>query len=246
MITRECENCNNEMILRIVNKKGSKNFGQIIIQDKNKRFCSRKCLNEWQNKISWEERVGKEIAEKIRKDTSERVKGDKNPTCNKEIAKKVSESLKIYLKDHPEERIGENNAFYGKTHTEKFKENAKETRIGKRSYNDEQYKRKIENQPCGKDCHLWQGGISYEVYPKEFNKKLKKNIKIRDNYTCVICDKKTQKLDIHHIDYNKTNSNERNLISLCHSCHSKTNINRNKWEIFFVSIINEKYDNITD
>lgn len=243
---RKCEICDKDIDLRIVKKKGSKNYGEIIVQDKNKRFCSKECQIKWQKNVDWEERIGKENADKIRKETSKRVKGNKNPTCDLKIAKKVSESLKKYLKEHPEERIGENNSFYGKSHTEEYKKIAKESRIGKRSYNDEQYKRKIENQPCGKDSHLWQGGISYEIYPKEFNKELKKYIKIRDNYTCIICDKKTQKLDIHHIDYDKMNSDEKNLISLCHSCHSKTNINRVQWQSFFVSIIIEKYDIISE
>lgn len=57
--------------------------------------------------------------------------------------------------------------------------------------------------------------------------------KILDNYTCCVCGKKSQKLVIHHIDYNKTNSNVQNLISLCTSCHGKTNFNREIWQLFF-------------
>lgn len=44
------------------------------------------------------------------------------------------------------------------------------------------------------------------------------------------------------------NSNEKNLISLCFSCHGKTNINRKHWQIFFEGIISDKYimtDNLT-
>jgi len=242
---KKCESCDKEMILRIVNKKGEKNFGQVIVIDKNKRFCSRECQIKWQNKVSWEERIGKEAADKIRKNTSERVKGDKNPTCDPEIAKKVSESLKSYLKEHPEERIGENNAFYGKNHTEEYKKYAKESKIGKRSYNEEQYIKKIENQPYGENHHFWKGGISFGEYSSDFNSKLKKEIKIRDNYTCCVCDKETQKLSIHHIDYDKKNSSKENLISLCNSCHSKTNIKREHWIKFFESIMLEKYDNLT-
>lgn len=74
--------------------------------------------------------------------------------------------------------------------------------------------------------------------------KLKTSIKVRDNYTCAVCGKKTQKISIHHIDYDKMNSNEKNLISLCISCHSKTTPinNRNKWIVFFDTIMTEKYD----
>jgi len=44
----------------------------------------------------------------------------------------------------------------------------------------------------------------------------------------------TMKLKRNHIDYNKKNCNPDNLITLCHSCHSKTNHNRNYWVKKFV------------
>lgn len=56
---------------------------------------------------------------------------------------------------------------------------------------------------------------------------------------------------IHHIDYNKMNSSIANLVSLCHSCHSKTNFNRERWLDYFkdrftrhVSIVYNKIINI--
>ena len=43
--------------------------------------------------------------------------------------------------------------------------------------------------------------------------------------------KNGRELDVHHIDYDKKNSNHDNLVSLCHSCHMKTNVEkkRNYW-----------------
>lgn len=239
-IEKKCENCDNILKLKIVEK--GKNVGNICLNQK-KRFCSVKCQTDWQRKTKWEDRIGIDKAEKIRKETSERVSGDKNPTHNPEVAKKVSDSLKIYLKENP--RNGEKNSFYGKKHSKEYIKWAIESRKGKWSYNEEQKKKQEENSPKGENCHLWNGGHSYDIYPKEFNNKLKKKIKNRDNHICCICNKKTQKLIVHHIDYNKMNSNEKNLISLCCSCHGKTNINRNRWQVFFESIINEKYK-ITD
>lgn len=104
-----CENCNCEMELKIVQKKNAKNYGELISIHKNKRFCSAKCQIEWQKNCKWEDRVGEKIANKIRLETSNRVAGDKNPTCNPETAKKVSDSLKKYLKENP--RNGEKNSF---------------------------------------------------------------------------------------------------------------------------------------
>lgn len=45
-----------------------------------------------------------------------------------------------------------------------------------------------------------------------------------------------KKLSIHHIDYNKNNTNSNNLISLCNSCHSKTNYNKKYWINYFNNI----------
>lgn len=86
----------------------------------------------------------------------------------------------------------------------------------------------------------WLGGTSFLPYSFEFSEKLKLEILIRDNYTCQICFKKQEelkgrikKLCIHHIDYNKNNQSKENLISLCHSCHGKTNAKRSFWKRYF-------------
>ena len=83
----------------------------------------------------------------------------------------------------------------------------------------------------------WRGGYSPAPYPKEFNDKLKELIRIRDNHTCQICGKRIvngkHKLSVHHIDYDKTNCSLSNLISLCKSCHSKTNVRREYWKKYF-------------
>ena len=78
-------------------------------------------------------------------------------------------------------------------------------------------------------------GIPYEnnKYPEEFFR-IRPKIRKRDNYTCQICHRKFAiKLHIHHIDYNKKNNEEYNLISLCNSCHIKTNGNRIHWRKYF-------------
>lgn len=81
----------------------------------------------------------------------------------------------------------------------------------------------------------WLGGISFEPYGIDFNDKVKELVRRRDNYTCRLCGIKQvkPKLDIHHIEYNKRNNDLDKLISLCRSCHTKTNHNREKWIKFF-------------
>ena len=87
----------------------------------------------------------------------------------------------------------------------------------------------------------WKGGLSYEKYPEKWlngiGKTLRAKIRKRDNQTCQICGKTkyelNQALHVHHIDYDKHNLNEDNLISLCKNCHHETNGDRKHWEDFF-------------
>jgi hypothetical protein len=87
----------------------------------------------------------------------------------------------------------------------------------------------------GKNHPNWQNGISKLPYAFEFNKKLKELIKIRDNYRCQLCNKTGT--HIHHIDYNKLNCKERNLITLCSKCNPKVNFNRDFWYAYFTYLM---------
>jgi DNA-directed RNA polymerase subunit RPC12/RpoP len=77
----------------------------------------------------------------------------------------------------------------------------------------------------------------FRKYPIGWNKTFKEQIRYRDGYRCQICGvpeaEESQKLSVHHIDYNKMNIKENNLISLCNSCHCKTNGNREEWIKYF-------------
>ena len=68
-----------------------------------------------------------------------------------------------------------------------------------------------------------------------FNNKLKKKIKERDGNCCQLCGE-TKKLEVHHIDYDKNNNNEDNLITLCKKCHGITNYNRGFWTQVFIGL----------
>jgi hypothetical protein len=93
----------------------------------------------------------------------------------------------------------------------------------------------------GKDNCNWQGGISFNPYPREFNLKLKLKIRARDNFTCCLC-KKTEReeleelnqvLSVNHIDFNKNNCKESNLNTLCLRCNIKINREREYWTNYF-------------
>ena len=90
----------------------------------------------------------------------------------------------------------------------------------------------------------WKGGLSFGDYPVDFNNRLKVGIRNRDGNVCQLCGvpqiECTKKLSIHHIDYNKNNNSEANLVSLCLVCHSKTNGNRKYWEEYFTKLLISK------
>lgn len=98
------------------------------------------------------------------------------------------------------------------------------------------HRQKIGNRyyPRQQEHFNWKGGETKRDYGGLFTEKLKRKIRYRDNNICQICEQLVNKNDIHHIDYNKKNNKENNLICLCHSCHSKTNFNRIKWRLYFL------------
>ena len=109
----------------------------------------------------------------------------------------------------------------------------------KEKWKDKSYRKKVVaghiGIMTGTSNPNWQGGKSFELYGLEFNNFLRGQIRQRDDFTCQLCNVREngQKHDIHHIDYDKTNNQMKNLITLCHSCHSKTNFNRKYWiEVF--------------
>ena len=85
---------------------------------------------------------------------------------------------------------------------------------------------------------MWNNGSSFEPYSIDWTNTLKTAIRERDKYICQICKEKqgNRIFAVHHIDYNKKNSNPNNLITLCIKCHAKTNINRVKWQEYLKKI----------
>jgi len=49
-----------------------------------------------------------------------------------------------------------------------------------------------------------------------------------------------QPLTIHHIDYDKRNCDDGNLITLCHSCNPRANSNRDQWKAVFTRMLEER------
>lgn len=81
-------------------------------------------------------------------------------------------------------------------------------------------------------------------YSKEFNDKLKAEIRDRDGYKCQICNipeiECSTNLSVHHIDYDRLNAKKDNLIALCNRCHLKTNRKREYWKQYFQKLMKLK------
>lgn len=131
---------------------------------------------------------------------------------------RVLKQATTYAKTH-KDFSGENNPFYGKYHSKEF----------------------IREQSLRKGGSGIPG--EYTEYGPEFTIELKAKIRKRDNYTCQECGKhesennKNKNLEVHHIDSDKMNNDEENLISLCKSCHVKTLCNKEYWVAKFTNKI---------
>jgi 5-methylcytosine-specific restriction endonuclease McrA len=105
----------------------------------------------------------------------------------------------------------------------------------KRYFLNQDNRIKLSEMYRGNKNWNWQGGISYNPYSIDWTNSLRISIRERDKYTCQLCNDKQgdYAFSVHHIDYNKHNCCPDNLITLCHSCHSKTNNHREYWINYF-------------
>ena len=157
--------------------------------------------------------------------------GAKNPMFGKKhtpeaLAKmrgrKMSEEAKAKLS---ESRKGSKSVWWGKRHSP-------ETRA-KMSASAKAAKRDFR----GARNPRWLGGVSAEPYAWTFNEELKEEVRRRDGYRCQKCGvpqaECRRALDVHHVDYDKKNSDPVNLVALCEPCHSRVNVNRRHWTTVF-------------
>ncbi|MCK9542835.1 MAG: hypothetical protein M0R03_12480 [Novosphingobium sp.] len=108
------------------------------------------------------------------------------------------------------------------------------------------YCRSCYNKHCvGNGNHNWKGGVSFLPYSPKWTPILKLKIRTRDNFICKKCNmsdithfkKYNRSLTVHHMDYNKQNCKESNLITLCVKCNSKANKHRDYWFAYYTYIM---------
>lgn len=102
------------------------------------------------------------------------------------------------------------------------------------SFNGEKYKvariKKISETHRKRWADVF-GVDSWHDIPREydgFTDAIKKLVRARHGHMCAVCGKTSsgRALDVHHIDYDKKNSDPLNLVPLCRSCHLRTNYHR--------------------
>lgn len=194
---------------------------------------------------------GKRQSEETRQKIGKAHLGNIQP---KEVREKIS---KTRIKEKV--AVLKRNPFYGKKHSEKSKQKMKENTLGQESimkdktfeefYGNERSqtlrkkisKTRIERKLSkGKNSPMWKGGISFKPYTSEFNGRLKKFIRERDNNICQFCGKtkkeNNEELSVNHINYIKKDCRPRNLITLCRSDNAKVNYKREKWQFLFETL----------
>lgn len=169
--------------------------------------------------------LGKTHSVEYRRVCSERVRGknnpcyglvgELNPACRIEVRQKLSLVLS-----------GEGNGMYGKKHTLEWRKKHSEDMKKHNPMRRPEVAIKLRGVKNGN----WRHGRGYEPYTSAFTDVLKNKIRIRDGHRCQLCSISQEEcarlLDVHHIDYVKTNNNEENFVTLCIVCHGKTNTRR--------------------
>jgi hypothetical protein len=99
----------------------------------------------------------------------------------------------------------------------------------------------------GENHHFWKGGISAEPYCQVWmDKEYKKDIKERDRWQCMnpCCLNNSIRLMVHHINYDKKDCSPQNLISICNSCNTIANHNREWHKSWYQAIMHKRYGHI--
>ena len=168
----------------------------------------------------------------------------KEPYLGAKSIKTCCRSCSSTINNGMEGRFSDKNPFFNKKHSKRVIKIISNSNKGRKHSKEtiELYRliRKGSGNPN------WRGGIKYDLYPDTWNDNLRRNIRNRDKFKCQepFCERKSYILDVHHIDYDKLNCSENNLITLCRSCHSKTNFKRKWWTEWYNIIVERKYVHI--
>ena len=98
----------------------------------------------------------------------------------------------------------------------------------------------------GEGSPNWRQGISFEEYCAAWqDKDYKYEIKVRDGHRCLnpYCSSKhPEKVVLHHINYDKKDCHFKNLVTVCNSCNSKANFDREWHTSWYQAILKQRYN----
>ena len=164
---------------------------------------------------------------------------NKGVAWSQEIKDKVSQAKK-----------GKPSTFKGRKHTAKARKIIGEKAKGRTAWNKgtkgimKPNSGSFTSEKMSGEKHpSWKGGVSRFPYAHTFTKKLKSKVKQRDNFTCILCQEKTD-IVVHHIDYDKMNCDIGNLITLCRKCNSIVNFKRKYRKQYIQSLLQNKKNGV--
>ena len=153
---------------------------------------------------------------------------------------KINEYLKQYYNNNQEKAI-EYAKQYRIDNKEKISKQDKQRRIKNRDPNtlifgSDEYRILCSCIKQGINRNEFDGFLTDQKYCSLFNEEFREKIRERFHRICYLCGKtesdNNRKLSVHHVNYNKNClcGSICEFVSLCQSCHSKTNGSRQLWE----------------
>ena len=212
-----------------------------ILRKDVKRFCSYECYwGTLVGRITWNKgkKTGK-LSEDHRKKIGLANMGHIGHTKGKHLSEETKDKISVALtgvKLSAETRKKMSIAMKGRLVSEETKQKFSNIFKGK-PWSEARRKAQEKLTGCRSRKPVIKNGKEYSENWHE----IRKEIYERDKWICRECgvkcrDKKgnsLKRIQCHHIDYDILNCKSVNLITLCASCHSKTNFKREDWMKYY-------------
>lgn len=195
-------------------------------------LCSRQCVDS------------SETYKKLKSDIQKRKPSSMKGKTHSEETKRKLSLAHIGKKISEETRLKISNTTKGKKKPPSFGIRLSKARKGIK-FSELTCRKMSENHAdfSGSNHPNWKGGISKLPYCSNWTKEYKAEIKERDGYRCLnpYCFHTTDNLSVHHVDYTKMLCGPDNLITICRSCNTRANKDREWHTQWYRKILNKRY-----